>query len=260
MTEASTTTSAPAGRSTTFKILVAMLAAVAISVPTAVYASHQFSDVPDSYAFHDEIDRIADAGITTGFSDGTFRPSDTVRRGPMAAFMGRMGGRTAMATNPNTASFTDVSKVNIDNNSVVVPGVDGTQLVSVHAWFSIDGNSTACPCEVGIRVVEYASDGTTVLQGSPWAVHSVTAASGDIDETVSVSYAFTATSGNHVYVTEGIVWGAATSSNLGSDPLELKDSASVAITTPFGSGGSTSLATAAATSDLDTQVADRPRG
>jgi hypothetical protein len=37
----------------------------------------------------DNINRIADAGVTTGFSDGTYRPAEPVRRDQMASFLAR---------------------------------------------------------------------------------------------------------------------------------------------------------------------------
>ncbi len=44
----------------------------------------------DDNSVHDEaIDSIAEAGITTGFSDGTFRPEEPVTRAQMASFLDR---------------------------------------------------------------------------------------------------------------------------------------------------------------------------
>jgi S-layer homology domain len=44
----------------------------------------------DDNSVHDEaIDSIAEAGITKGFSDGTFRPEEPVTRAQMASFLDR---------------------------------------------------------------------------------------------------------------------------------------------------------------------------
>jgi hypothetical protein len=44
----------------------------------------------DDNSVHDEaIDSIAEAGITVGFSDGTFRPEEPVTRAQMASFLDR---------------------------------------------------------------------------------------------------------------------------------------------------------------------------
>lgn len=53
-------------------------------------ASHQFGDVPDESAFHDDISWMAENDITTGYADGTFRPGEPVSRQAMAAFMHRL--------------------------------------------------------------------------------------------------------------------------------------------------------------------------
>jgi uncharacterized protein YkwD len=49
-----------------------------------------FRDVPSTHAFADEIAWMADAGITTGYEDGTYRPGSPVTRQAMSAFMQRL--------------------------------------------------------------------------------------------------------------------------------------------------------------------------
>ena len=70
-------------------VAASVTGALVIGSAGGVLASHQFSDVPDTNPFHDDIDWMADAGITGGFGDGTFRPTDAVSRQAMAAFMRR---------------------------------------------------------------------------------------------------------------------------------------------------------------------------
>jgi hypothetical protein len=55
--------------------------------PLAV-ASDDFPDDNGDVHEHD-IDALFEAGLTTGFSDGTFRPGDAVRRDQMASFLVR---------------------------------------------------------------------------------------------------------------------------------------------------------------------------
>jgi hypothetical protein len=45
-----------------------------------------FSDVPISSPFCGEIKWMTDAGIASGFVDGTFRPANNISRQAMAAF------------------------------------------------------------------------------------------------------------------------------------------------------------------------------
>lgn len=66
-----------------------------------------FSDVPAGNAFFAEIEWMADAGISNGYSDGTYRPADPVSRQAMAAFMYRAAGEPAFVP-PLTPSFADV--------------------------------------------------------------------------------------------------------------------------------------------------------
>lgn len=51
--------------------------------------SQTFSDVSPSHPFSAEIEQFASAGISTGFPDGTYRPSQPVSRQAMAAFLAR---------------------------------------------------------------------------------------------------------------------------------------------------------------------------
>ncbi len=55
-------------------------------------ATMSFSDVPSSHPFSSEIIWLAEAGITTGYADGTFQPTGLIAREAMAAFLYRMAG------------------------------------------------------------------------------------------------------------------------------------------------------------------------
>jgi hypothetical protein len=57
-----------------------------------------FSDVPVDHTFCREIKWMRDEGISTGFGDGTYRPSVAVTRQAMSAFMARLAGATLPAT------------------------------------------------------------------------------------------------------------------------------------------------------------------
>lgn len=52
-------------------------------------AVSEFSDVPKSHTFYKEIHWLAETEITTGYTDGTYRPSAAVTRATMAAFLHR---------------------------------------------------------------------------------------------------------------------------------------------------------------------------
>ena len=61
--------------------------------------------MPPSHTFYDEIEWLADSGITTGYPDGTFRPGAPVTRQAMAAYLERV--HTGISTHESTATFND---------------------------------------------------------------------------------------------------------------------------------------------------------
>ncbi len=89
-----------------------VLARILASVPLSLLATDRFHDVPTSNPHHDDVNPIAAAGITIGFSDATYKPDAFVTRGQMASFLARtagLGGRTrvvnaATALSANTAT------------------------------------------------------------------------------------------------------------------------------------------------------------
>ncbi len=70
---------------------VAVFATALIATPIVVLASHQFTDVPNTNIFHNDIAWIADAGVTLGCSTTEYCPKDPVTREQMAAFLHRLG-------------------------------------------------------------------------------------------------------------------------------------------------------------------------
>lgn len=67
-----------------------------------------FPDVPLTNGFFGDIIWMVDAGLATGYSDGTFRPVAPVSRGAMAAFIYRMANDGATAPACTVAPFSDV--------------------------------------------------------------------------------------------------------------------------------------------------------
>lgn len=68
-------------------------------------ASSPFKDVSVGHQFYKEIAWAAASGLTTGYSDGTFRPEVSVTRGAAAMFLWRLAGNPVVAAvNP----FTDL--------------------------------------------------------------------------------------------------------------------------------------------------------
>jgi hypothetical protein len=89
-------------------------------------ASAPFTDVPATSQFCKEIAWMKTTGISTGFSDGTYRPAGLVTRQAMSAFMARLAD--AELAPCTSAPFTDVSL--------------GHQFCKEIAWMKSSGVST----------------------------------------------------------------------------------------------------------------------
>jgi subtilisin family serine protease len=70
-------------------------------------AEPSFPDVPLTHPFYNEIEWLADSGITGGFEDGKFYPGATVSRQAMSAFLYRFAGEPDY-TPPGSPTFPDV--------------------------------------------------------------------------------------------------------------------------------------------------------
>lgn len=126
--------------------LVALTAAV--TAPVAAFASHNFPDVPASHQFHSQISAIAEAGITKGYGDGTYRPTNAVDRQSMAAFMERGFGRGATDWGTVTADGVSDQLAAMLQVDAGATG-SGTGFVLVNAsWAGATTNVSACPCEI----------------------------------------------------------------------------------------------------------------
>jgi hypothetical protein len=66
-------------------------------LPLSLDPPPSFSDVPADHSFFHEIEWLAASGVTGGFADGTFRPSQAVTRQAMAAFLERMAESVYLA-------------------------------------------------------------------------------------------------------------------------------------------------------------------
>lgn len=71
-------------------VLGVLVTVGALIAPLGAWAAPSFNDVPESHPFYEEIEWMASTGITEGFPDGGFHPSDPVTRQAMSAFMQRL--------------------------------------------------------------------------------------------------------------------------------------------------------------------------
>ena len=79
--------------SRTRRFLLIATVVMIVAIPTVALGSHQFTDVPDSNIFHNDIAWLAENGITRGCNppaNDKFCPESVVTRQTMAAFMRRL--------------------------------------------------------------------------------------------------------------------------------------------------------------------------
>ena len=72
------------------KKLLSLLLTLALCAALCVPAlAAEFSDVPASHTFHDAIQECAAKGITSGYSDGSFKPANSVTRAQFCVMLSR---------------------------------------------------------------------------------------------------------------------------------------------------------------------------
>ena len=69
--------------------LAVLVIAVFIGAATAWAQSQRFSDVPPTHNHHTVIEWAAEAGVTVGYNDGTFKPDGPLSKGHAVIFMER---------------------------------------------------------------------------------------------------------------------------------------------------------------------------
>lgn len=120
-----------------------------LAIPAS--ASHRFDDVPTGAGYHDEVNRLADAGITAGCDGNSFCTTDTVTRWQMAYFLDRLAPRSASATSVST--FAAASGGGLGATPVTVDLRSGgtgsaTGHVNLQGSVTVTSNGATCPCEV----------------------------------------------------------------------------------------------------------------
>ncbi|MCJ7749601.1 MAG: S-layer homology domain-containing protein, partial [Armatimonadetes bacterium] len=91
-------------------VIVALIALAAVLVMPLSAAAADYADVPTWYWAWNYVQGVSDAGVSSGYDDGYWRPSWVVSRDQMAVFIARAmcGGDEYVPTGPATASFGDV--------------------------------------------------------------------------------------------------------------------------------------------------------
>lgn len=95
----------PVPTSTSILPTVTSILPTVTGVPTAVACSIRFSDVTSSNTFYRQIMCLSCMGFTSGYSDGTFRPDNSVTRGQLSKIVANSAG---FSNTPTQQTFQDV--------------------------------------------------------------------------------------------------------------------------------------------------------
>jgi S-layer homology domain len=223
--------------------LVAGLAASSLAVV--------FSDTGSS-PFETEIDNITDAGCASGFPDGTFRPTEDVKRQQFAFWLDNCASRSTRATMPNISGLSTAFQT-VDNPSIHIGGVAGfNQYLVVSGWYRLNDAGTECVCDVEIRVFLDGQGVPDQTSQSP-IVTVDNGAGGDVDDTVYYTVRFRVlTDSTYVVATQGRVFNSAAA--CAGNCLSLDASEVVAWTVPFGSLGGQPESGGPESGGVDTEV------
>ena len=143
------------GQAGWLKVLVAgVVGALVVAVPVA-WASHLFSDVPNTNAHHDDIAAIALAGVTSGCGPGVYCPDADVTRGQMASFLRRGLGRVAFRGTSLRNVAVTADQTTVWDSFPIRPGLPSGSLAGAAGFIKADAqitlrlqNATGCPCRV----------------------------------------------------------------------------------------------------------------
>ncbi len=154
-------------------VVVALLLGAAIAFPLGVIASHQFSDVLTSNTFHNDIDAIADAGVTTGCAAGKYCPKEFVTREQMAAFLNRLGalgpGKTPVVNADKLDGLTSGQFARTDQThyyacagSTLAPVISATEYFgsTSHRFLAAGSGALICPVHLpdGATVTSFSGE------------------------------------------------------------------------------------------------------
>jgi hypothetical protein len=240
-------------RRPTRRAMALLVGLLLLSAPAVVLASHQFPDVPTGHPFHNEIGAIAEAGITAGFGDGGYHPSDAVTRQAMAAFMQRGFGRAGLAVGSEVmTSSVSVASGSVSSTAVpvrqltiTVPGASNDfspqQLVHLQGRVSLATSmstslSRGCPCEFYAWIRDMTTNVASLAQFQTFESTTTDLFYYSFD----VEALFAASPGPRTYQVEVGLSGRKTVTNAATFDLTSFSSLS-AMTFPFGPTGTNDL-------------------
>ena len=204
----SPSTTSPAGRSrlrrrVRWVIPLMML----LAVPPAVFAAHNFTDVPDSHPFHTEISNLAGSGVTVGCGGGNYCPSTPVARDQMAGFLNRGLGRATASAGTVTwavAATNYVTTAAITTGGAAGSTGTGFVLVTGSVTAYTDTPGVTCPCEVAVWVDRSDTDPDQASPVMYFDISSTPTPTGAANGSATVSWVFPVSSATRATFNLGV--------------------------------------------------------
>ena len=164
-----------------------------LAVPPAVFAAHNFTDVPNTQPFHAEISNLAGSGVTIGCGGGNYCPDEETQRDEMAAFLNRGFGRATASAGTVTwavAATNYVTSAAITTGGAAGSTGTGFVLVTGSVTAYTDTPGVTCPCEVAVWVERSDTDPDQASPVMYADISSIPTPTGAANGSATVSWVF----------------------------------------------------------------------
>ena len=149
---------------------VALVAAGLVGGLGATAANAAFDDVPTEGAYTEHITNLQEAGIATGYSDGSFRPSADMNRRQTAAWINRAAARVGLDYSGSDTLFLDGENLvgtvaEVEMTSPAAGSGEGWVTLFGGVGAIVTANGDQCPCLALVRFRNSADEivGQSVL-------------------------------------------------------------------------------------------------
>lgn len=132
----------------------------------ATAANAAFTDVRPENQFAEHIANVQEAGIATGFADGSFRPTAALSRQQAAAWLDRAASRGALDFSDQVGEYTPLTPQATTRQLATVE-VGSHAATGGSGWVMLQGyvaaaaraeDGAGCPCALNIRILDGAGD------------------------------------------------------------------------------------------------------